>query len=248
VRSSGPHQRTTILSRLLPLFRAASVVLSGVSLAAVPAAAQRYDGCHRDHDYHRYDRHRRHNHHDNHSDALAAGALGFILGPAIADSQPHRDYARDHLEDGTWLSHCDSKYRSFDRGSGIYLGYNGNRHYCRQPLLDGPAHTQPAQGHSPPQEPSTYKFGKDFWQGAPADIHHRLEWLDARISRGERDGSITRRVNMSIRSARRVEARLMRRDHGQLSRRDTHYMMLRLNNVSSQIRWARTNGVDQGRR
>jgi hypothetical protein len=45
---------------------------------------------------------------------------------------------------------------------------------------------------------------------------------------------------MSIRSARRVEARLMRRDHGQLSRRDTDYMMLRLNNVSSQIRWART--------
>lgn len=115
--------------------------------------------------------------------------------------------------------------------------------------LGGPALAQPAQGRGQPPEASTYMFGRDFWRGAPENIHQRLEWLDTRILRGEQDGSITRRearhVNMSIRSARKVEARLMRRDHGRLSRRDTEYMMLRLNNVSSQIHWARTNGVDQ---
>jgi hypothetical protein len=57
--------------------------------------------------------------------------LGFILGAAIADSQPHRDYAQDHLNDRSWMRHCESKYRSFDRGSGTHLGYDGDRHYCR---------------------------------------------------------------------------------------------------------------------
>jgi hypothetical protein len=118
--------------RMKTLLVAASIALAGSSLVTTPASAQRY----RHHDHHRYDRRhydRRHHyrHHDNGGSTLAAGALGFILGAAIADTQSHRDYARGHMSDQAWLSHCESKYRSFDRGSGTYLGYDGDRHYCQ---------------------------------------------------------------------------------------------------------------------
>ncbi len=30
-----------------------------------------------------------------------------------------------------WYAHCSAKYRSFDPATGTYLGYDGNRHFCR---------------------------------------------------------------------------------------------------------------------
>jgi hypothetical protein len=54
-----------------------------------------------------------------------------VLGAAIADSQAHRTYAHDHLADRPWLERCEARYRSFDRASGTFLGYDGKRHYCQ---------------------------------------------------------------------------------------------------------------------
>jgi len=89
-------------------------LVAALSLAALPAAAQ--------------DRHddRR----DNNGNAVAAGALGFVLGAAVADSQEHRAYAQQHMSDNAWVSSCQSRYHSYDRDSGTYRARGGQRRYC----------------------------------------------------------------------------------------------------------------------
>jgi hypothetical protein len=96
---------------------AACCALSAVAVLALPAAAQ----------------YRSNNHGgDNRGagGAVAAGALGFVLGAAIADSQQNRYYARQHMSDSGWVNSCRSRYHSYDRGSGTFLGRDGNRRYC----------------------------------------------------------------------------------------------------------------------
>lgn len=65
------------------------------------------------------------------SSALAAGFPGFVIGAAIAGSANDRTYATTRLSDQSWTANCTRKYRSFDARSGIYLGFDGYRHYCR---------------------------------------------------------------------------------------------------------------------
>ena len=64
-------------------------------------------------------------------DPFAFGALGFatgaIIGGAIASEGAYGAYAP--AGDG-WREACAQKYRSFDWGSGTYLGYDGYRHRC----------------------------------------------------------------------------------------------------------------------
>jgi hypothetical protein len=77
---------------------------------------------------------RRRHHRDDDNDAtigLVAGAiLGFVLGAAITDSQQRQTYAQSRLTNDAWLEECARRFRSFDRDSGTYLGYDGLRHYC----------------------------------------------------------------------------------------------------------------------
>jgi len=47
---------------------------------------------------------------------LAAGAI--IAGAASSNYN-------------TWIARCEARYRSFDRRTGTYLGYDGYRHPCR---------------------------------------------------------------------------------------------------------------------
>jgi hypothetical protein len=74
-------------------------------------------------------------------------------------------------------------------------------------------------------------------------------WLDMRVKNGIRDGTITgseaARVTRMLDKTRAVETRLLARDNGQLSQRDSRYMQHRLDNMSTQVRWAHTNGVDR---
>jgi len=118
-------------------------------------------------------------------------------------------------------------------------------------LIGAPALAQdaPLSASSPDAPtPLDYGQGRDFWRGAPATVGERLMWLDLRVQHGIRDGSITQdeaaRVTLMLQQTRAVHERLLARDHGQLTARDTLYMQHRLNNMSSQIRWARDNGVD----
>ncbi len=68
--------------------------------------------------------------------AVAAGvaglAVGAILGGALAaPRQPAYVYANPAPWTPAWYRYCESRYRSFDPGSGTFLGYDGRRHFCR---------------------------------------------------------------------------------------------------------------------
>ncbi len=64
---------------------------------------------------------------------LAAGA---IIGGALAAQQRPYYYDRGYaygpapVYGGDEVSYCMSRFRSYDPGSGTYLGYDGYRHPC----------------------------------------------------------------------------------------------------------------------
>ncbi len=52
----------------------------------------------------------------------------YIYRPPLRYVVPGGGYA---MWSPAWYSYCESRYRSFDPGSGTFLGYDGLRHYCR---------------------------------------------------------------------------------------------------------------------
>ena len=86
-----------------------------------------------------------HYHHGGHhgGNALAAGLFGFgagaILGSALA--RPYYAPAPVYVAPApvvvyqawtpAWYSYCGQRYRSFNRHTGYYLGYDGGYHFCR---------------------------------------------------------------------------------------------------------------------
>jgi hypothetical protein len=83
---------------------------------------------------------------------------------------------------------------------------------------------------------------RDFWQGAPSGVWERIRYLQDRINRGARDGTLTRReaqrAQYQLDSIRR-DAALMRRNG--FSPSESASIQARLDNVSRNIRWARNN-------
>jgi hypothetical protein len=73
----------------------------------------------RDDDYHRWYR----GHHDD-FDNPAAAIFGFAAGALAAG-------AAAAIADNSHVARCDAEYRSYDPASDTYLGYDGQRHYCR---------------------------------------------------------------------------------------------------------------------
>lgn len=69
--------------------------------------------------------------------AVAAGiaglAVGTMVGAAASGSGTTTTYYRGSPQPWTseWYAYCSSKYRSFDPSSGTFLGYDGQRHFCR---------------------------------------------------------------------------------------------------------------------
>ena len=71
---------------------------------------------------------------------IAGLAAGAIIGGAIANSQPAYGYPVDVDEGvapvyadpagGDQIAYCQSRFRSYDVGSGTYLGFDGLRHSC----------------------------------------------------------------------------------------------------------------------
>jgi BA14K-like protein len=79
-------------------------------------------------------------HHHGGGGGVAAGIIGGMLLGGIIASQANRYYDGPAYygppgyygpRDDAWLNYCFSRYRSFDPGSGTYMGYDGRRHYCR---------------------------------------------------------------------------------------------------------------------
>ena len=72
---------------------------------------------------------RRSDRRDDNSSALIAGIIGFALGAAIIGSQQQAERARSG--DESFDTYCARKYRSYDRRSRTYMGFDGARHYCQ---------------------------------------------------------------------------------------------------------------------
>jgi len=84
-----------------------------------------------------------------------------------------------------------------------------------------------------------------FWQGAPNAPEQRINFLIDRVNQGRADGSLTRgesrRVMARINQVQREISRLRRQDRGRLSGRNQNYVQTRLDEISRQISWQRTN-------
>lgn len=98
--------------------------------------------------------HRRYHHgyhHHHHGGAAAAGIFGFAAGAIVGSSLAHPYYYRPApvyvaprrvyqprpvyvaVTPWTpgWYTYCGNRYRSFNRQTGYFLGYDGNYHFCR---------------------------------------------------------------------------------------------------------------------
>lgn len=102
-------------------FMAGAAALLAVMAAATPASAQWRGGYHRGGGYYRGGGY-----------GVGAGlATGLILGGALAASN------RGYYDNGYYAQgpggneeYCMQRYRSYDPGSGTYLGFDGRRHPC----------------------------------------------------------------------------------------------------------------------
>ena len=111
-----------------------------------------------------------------------------------------------------------------------------------------PALAQGPSAQAPMIAPSN-GAGADFWRGAPEPVAERLGWFDMRVENGIRQGTITRSEAAHVRGmlnhTRAAQTRLLARDNGELTERDSAYMQRRLDNMARQIHWAESNGVDR---
>jgi hypothetical protein len=88
-------------------------------------------------------------------------------------------------------------------------------------------------------------YGSDFWRGAPTDTWQRIDYLQQRIDRGMRDGSLSpqeaRRAQVELSQIRR-DAMRMRRGGMTFSANNSAMIQSRLDRLSQNLRWARHNG------
>lgn len=88
-------------------------------------------------------------HHHRGGNALAAGVLGFGAGALVGGALARPYYAQPvyvapapvyvapapvvvyQAWTPDWYSYCGQRYRSFNRQTGYYLGYDGGYHFCR---------------------------------------------------------------------------------------------------------------------
>lgn len=91
---------------------------------------------HRYHDrHHYYDNHYYHDrrHYRRHRGGEAAAAIaGLALGAIIVGSTQNR-YRNDGYSYRRGLSHverCERRYRSYDRRTDTFIGYDGREYYC----------------------------------------------------------------------------------------------------------------------
>ena len=48
-----------------------------------------------------------------------------------SDEDAYQEPVSGDLYTAEWVARCQARYRSFDASTGTYLGYDGQRHYCR---------------------------------------------------------------------------------------------------------------------
>jgi hypothetical protein len=86
--------------------------------------------------------------------------------------------------------------------------------------------------------------GNEFWRGAPNNSWERIHFLQQRIDRGARDGSLdrreARRASTQLRRIRQ-DAQRMRGNRGTYRPSQEAALQARLDNLSRNLRWSRNN-------
>ena len=89
--------------------------------------------------------------------------------------------------------------------------------------------------------------GYDHGPGAPGawSLDRRIDWMQHRIDRGRRDGSLDRReayrAQASLNDINRDMRRMQRRNGGMLDDRQRDMLSARLDRLNDQIHWLRQN-------
>lgn len=85
-----------------------------------------------------------------------------------------------------------------------------------------------------------------FWRGAPVNAEERIGFLQQRIDRGRRDGSLNRseasRVTYELHRMQSEVDRMRYRHRGRLTPQERSRVQAQLDGLSRQIRWLRHDG------
>ena len=202
-----------------------TLLISGLIALAIPAAAmaQPYDpGCVRSNQ-------------DNRVAGTVLGAIGgAVIGGAVAGN--------GHKNDGAVVGALGGAVA----GNAIAGSQN-------HPCPSGYVYVERRDQGPPPPPPERRDYGdnrdhhdhRDFWDGAPQDIHQRIDFMQQRVDRSIQGGWLSRReardITNQMRRVRQEDRRLEYQDGGRLRPQDRDYIDSLLNNLSQRLHWAEHN-------
>jgi hypothetical protein len=127
-----------------------------------------------------------------------------------------------------------------DRGAGVVLGGVGGA--VAGNAIAGARNDPCPTGYYRPPPPR----GGGFWEGAPAGVHERIDFMQDRINRSAERGWISgheaRRANRELNFIRSEDSRLRYQDGGHLRPEDRGYLQSRLDALGQRLHWAEHNG------
>jgi hypothetical protein len=209
-----------------------SLLLAGslVAVLAVPAIADAQTRCERDRSTNRA------------AGTVVGAGIGALLGSAIAGNSSNTagtiaggvagaiagNQLAKKAGEPCPTGYYETPQQGYNQGGQRYetpqQGYNqGGQRYYETPT------TAPVPGPGA------------FWNGAPQGVRERIDFMQARIDRGERNGTLSRReaatARQDLNDVRRMEISLRRRDGGRLTGADREYIQARIDDVGRNIRW-----------
>lgn len=114
--------------------------------------------------------------------------------------------------------------------------------FASVPLAAQPSYGDSRQYHSGQQQIHGWDSGR-FWNGAPQGSWERIQFLQQRIDRARRDGSLDRReakrANQELRHIKMDAEQMRRRHRGGMRSSDYANIQVRLDNLSRNLRWMR---------
>lgn len=212
-----------------------SLLLVGglVAAMAMPAIADAQTRCERDRSTNRV------------AGTVVGAGIGALLGSAIAGNSSNTAGTIAGGVAGAIAGNQLAKKAGEPCPTGYYEAYEDGRPYnstaynAGQPNNGQYYNGQPVGGYG--QQAIAPPPPGQFWDGAPRGVRERIDFMQARIDRGERNGTLSRReaatARQDLSDVRRMEMRLRQRDGGRLNQADREYIQARIDDVGRNIRW-----------
>ena len=198
-----------------------SLLLVGglVATMAMPAIADAQTRCERDRSTNRA------------AGTVVGAGIGALLGSAIAGNSSNTAGTIAGGVAGAIAGNQLAKRAGEPCPTGYYEAYEDGRPYSG---YSPRATTYGAYGSNVPQP-------GEFWNGAPQGVRERIDFMQTRIDRAERNRTLDRReaarAREDLADVRRMEINLRNRDGGRLTPADREYIQARIDDVGRNIRW-----------